>query len=124
MADLVATFSSAFPNPALSRDVPLAVGKMARTQLIAIGADTVTGTLVVAEGEFVVRLKAGAACWVSIGPATDEEAEPPVVGPDPTVIGDGGAILAWQLAEGEVLDLTVSAGEAVAVVELAAIGAS
>lgn len=76
MANLVVTFTTAFPTPARARDVPIAVGSVARSELVDIGSQS-TGagesTFSAAAGEDVVELTADIDCWVSIGAAPDPD---------------------------------------------------
>lgn len=108
MASLYVTFSSAFPAPAKARNVPLAVGSMARTEVLEIPSQSTgpsTGTLSAAAGEDVVELLSEQDCWVAIGAA-----------PDPDAVS-GGATLGRLIKADLPYQFAVATGDKVAVLE-------
>lgn len=101
MANLIVTFTKAFPNVAGVEIGNVAIGSEARTEQIALAAtDSTAGNLVARRDENIVELWALADCWVKIGAA-------PVA-----AVGEG-----RYLAAGSVRDLFVNAGDKVAAIE-------
>lgn len=73
MADLIVTFTRAVPDPPRAVQLPVVVGRSARTEVIAIAGTAADGTLAAVAGEHIVTLEAGADCWVAIGTSPDPD---------------------------------------------------
>lgn len=104
MANLIVSFTTAFPYGGHAVNVPLEVGNSVRTEQLLIEASASYGNPMSAaavEGELVVSLRAGADCWFKI----DED---PVVS-----VGDAAARF---LASGERMQLWIKTGEKVGVI--------
>lgn len=104
MANLIVSFTTAFPYGGRAVSVPLEVGNSVRTEQVPIeasasyGVETSSAAL---EGELVVSLRAGADCWFKIA------ADPQVS------VGDAAARF---LASGERMQLWIKTGEKVGVI--------
>lgn len=68
MATLTVTFTRGFPNVFATQAGGVAVGKVARSEVITLPATT---SLQSAAAENIVELTADADCWVAIGTAPD-----------------------------------------------------
>lgn len=105
MANLYVTFMDAFPTTLGRRATsPIPRGSGAQTEVIEIPTGTpTTGVLRATGNQPAVRIKAAAACWVSIGQS-----------PNPTSVN--GIRAAHYFAEGDTEDFFVSSEDRIAVV--------
>ena len=99
MADLIVSFGR------FIREAPIAAGDDVRTEVITIGASSVSTTIAANSRDRLAHLEAGANCWVAIG--VDPDAEPSTAGGDPI----------WPMNSGAEKDFYVQPGFKVAVIQ-------
>lgn len=73
---LIVTFTSAYSYPSRREYAPLAVGNMARTELVDIAVTAANvSSLSCANNETAVELYSTEDCWIKIGEAPEAEVE-------------------------------------------------
>jgi hypothetical protein len=99
MSNVIGTFTRPAPDRSTQQWFPVLVGNRARTETVAIGAESAAATETATGGDFLLLLHATAACWVTIG------IEPVAV------VGEG-----WFMDEADILALHLNPGETFAVI--------